>query len=117
MLGDYEQTIAGLRRLVRACGYLVIEDGFLADGVAHLPSAEGYVGRSEILRRLTACGDMVAQEIICPTEQNRSVNQRNTDLIRKRARQERETQILGTDVLCAIWVLRRAWQSGLPVQL
>jgi len=127
VLGDYEQTIAGLRRLVRAGGYIVIEDGFLADGVAHLPLAEGYAGHSETLRRLTACGDVVAQEVICPTEQARSVNQRNTDLIRQRAsvvrashpafeqlideyvaRQERETQILGTDVLCAIWVLRRA---------
>jgi hypothetical protein len=75
---------------------------------------------------LTACGDVVAREIICPTEQMRSVNQRNTGLIRQRARllrashpaleqlideyvarQERETQILGTDVRCAIWVLQR----------
>ena len=135
VLGDYEQTIAGIRRLVRAGGYIVIEDGFLADPVAHLPLAEGYAGHSETLRRLTACGDVVAQEVICPTEQARSVNQRNTDLIRQRAsvvrashpafeqlideyvaRQERETQILGTDVLCAIWVLRRAEESGLPVQ-
>ena len=127
VLGDYEQTIAGLRTLVRTGGYVVIEDGFLADGVAHLPLTEGYAGHSETLRRLTACGDVVAQEFICPTEQARSVNQRNTDLIRQRAslvkeshpaleqlideyvaRQERETQILGTDVLCAIWVLRRA---------
>lgn len=127
VLGDYEQTVAGLRGLVRAGGYMVIEDGFLADGVAPLPLAEGYAGHSETLRRLTACGDVVAQEIICPMEQSRSVNQRNTDLIRQRAslvrashpafkqlideyvaRQERETQILGTDVLCAIWVLRRA---------
>jgi SAM-dependent methyltransferase len=135
VLGDYEQTIAGLRSLVRAGGYMVIEDGFLADGVAHLPLAEGYAGHSETLRQLTACRDVVVQEVISPTEQARSVNQRNTDLIRQRAslvrashpafeqlideyvaRQERETQILGTDVLCAIWVLRRAWQSGLPVQ-
>jgi len=125
VLGDYERTIAGLRRLVRAGGHMVIEDGFLADGV--VPLAEGYAGHSETLRGLTACGDVVAQEVICPTEQARSVNQRNTDLIRQRAslvrashpafehlideyvaRQERATQILGTDVLCAIWVLRRA---------
>ena len=76
---------------------------------------------------MTAWGDVVAQEVISPTEQVRSVNRRNTDLIRQRAslvrashpafekliddyvaRQERETQILGTDVLCAIWVLQRA---------
>lgn len=127
VLGDYEQTIAGLRRLVRPGGYIVIEDGFRADGAAHLPLAEGYAGHSETLRQLTACGDVIAQEVICPTEQARSVNRRNTDLIRQRAnavrashpayeqlideyvaRQERETQLLGSEVLCAIWVLRRA---------
>ena len=127
VLGDYAQTIAGLRRLVRAGGYIVIEDGFLADGVAHQPLAEGYAGHSETLRQLTACRDVVVREVVCPAEQARSVNQRNTDLIRQRARlvrarhpafeqlideyvarQERETQILGRDVLCAIWVLRRA---------
>lgn len=127
VLGDYEQTIAGLRSLVRPGGFVAIEDGFLADGVAHLPLHEGYGHRSEILRQLTACHDVMVQEVICPTEQARSVNQRNTDLIRQRAsllrathpafeqlideyvdRQERQTQILGTDVTCAIWVLRRA---------
>jgi len=127
VLGDYEQTMAGLRRLVRSGGYIVVEDGFLANGVVQLPLAEGYTGHSEVLRQLTACRDVVAQEVICPTEQARSVNRRNTDLIRRRAslvkarhpafakliddyvaRQERETQMLGTDVLCAIWVLRRA---------
>jgi len=127
VLGNYEQTMAGLRSLVRAGGYIVIEDGFLADGVAHLPLAEGYAGHMETLRQLTACRDVVVQEVICPSEQARSVNQRNASLIRQRAglvrarhpafeqlideyvaRQERETEILGTDVLCAIWVLRRA---------
>jgi len=127
VLGDYEQTIAGLRTLVRSGGYIVIEDGFLADGVAQRPLAGGYAGHSETLRRLTTCGDVVALEVICPMEQARSVNRRNTDLIRKRAsvvrashpgyeqlideyvaRQEREIQILATNVICAIWVLRRA---------
>jgi len=124
--GDYVQTVAGLRRLVRAGGYIVIEDGFLAAGVAHLPRAEGYAGHLETLRQLTACGDVVAREVVCSAEQTRSVNRRNTELIRQRAslvkanhpalgqlideyvtRQERETQILGTEVMCAIWVLRR----------
>jgi len=127
VLGDYERTIAGLRRRVRVGGYLVIEDGFLADGAAHLPLAEGYAGHSETLRRLTACGDVVAREFICPMEQARSLNRRNIDLIRQRAnllkasfpaceelieeyvaRQEREIRILGSDVICAIWVLQRA---------
>lgn len=126
VLGDYEQTMAGLRSLVLAGGYIVIEDGFWADVVAHRPSAGGYAGHSETLRQLTACRDVVALEVICPREQALSVNQRNTDLIRQRAslvrashpafgqlideyvaRQERETRILGTEVLCATWVLRR----------
>jgi len=124
--GDHERTIAGLRRQVRRGGYFVIEDGFLADGVANLPGAEGYAGYPETLRRLTACGDVVAREIICSAEQTRSVNQVNTGLIRQRAslvkashpgvghlideyvaRQERETETLGTDFICAIWVVRR----------
>ena len=124
--GDHEQTVADLRTLVRTGGYIVIDDGFLADGVAHLPGAEGYAGRSETLRRLTACGDVLAREVVCSREESRSVNERNTDLIRRRAhlvrashpdlgqlideyvaRQERETQALGTDLICAIWVLRR----------
>ncbi len=124
--GDHEQTVADLRTLVRAGGYIVIDDGFLADGVAHLPGAEGYAGRSETLRRLTTCGDVLAREVVCSPEETRAVNERNTDLIRRRARlvrasrpdlgslideyvarQERETQALGTDLICAIWVLRR----------
>ena len=120
-------TVADLQRITSHLQLPVPICGGFADGVAHLPMAEGYAGHSETLRRLTACGDVVAQEVICPTEQARSVNERNTELIRQRAivvrashpafeqlideyvaRQERETQILGTDVLCAIWVLRRA---------
>lgn len=127
VLGDYAQTIAGLRRVVRPGGYIAIEDGFVADGVAHLPGNEGYASHAETLRQLTACHDVVVQEVICPLEQARAVNQRNTELIRQRAslvrashpaferlideyvaRQERETRTLGADVLCAVWVLRRA---------
>lgn len=124
--GDYELTIAGIRTLVRKGGHIVIEDGFLADGIAQLPGADGYASRSETLRRLTACGDELVRQVVGSAEETRSLNERNTDLIRRRAhlvkasrpdltelideyvaRQERETQLLGTDVICAIWVLRR----------
>ncbi|MDH3457649.1 MAG: class I SAM-dependent methyltransferase [Gemmatimonadota bacterium] len=124
--GDHRQTIAGLRTLVRQGGYIVIEDGFLADGIAALPGADGYAGRSETLRRLTAFGDELVRQVVCSADETRSLNERNTDLIRQRARlvkarhtdltelideyvarQERETQLLGTDLICAIWVLRR----------
>ncbi|MEE8585961.1 MAG: class I SAM-dependent methyltransferase [Acidobacteriota bacterium] len=83
--GDHQKTVADLRRLARPGGYIVIEDGFLANGVAHLPGCEGYVGRSETLRRLTAFGDLLVQEVVCSTEETRSLNERNTALIRQRA--------------------------------
>lgn len=124
--GDYEQTIAGLRTLVRPGGHVVIEDGFLADGVAPPSPSEGYAAHAETLRQLTASRDRLVLEVICPGDHTRAVNQRNTALIRQRAsrvrahhpalahlidayvaKQERETQILGTDVLCAIWVVQR----------
>jgi len=124
--GDYEQTLAGIRTLVRKGGYIVIEDGFLADGIAHLPGATGYEARSETLRRLTAWGDQLVRQVESSAEETRFLNERNTNLIRRRAhlvkasrpdltelideyvaRQERETQLLGTDVICAVWVLRR----------
>ena len=35
--GGYEQTIAGIRTLVRQGGHIVIEDGFVADGIAQPP--------------------------------------------------------------------------------
>jgi SAM-dependent methyltransferase len=124
--GDYEQTIAGIRTLARKGGHIVIEDGFLANGLAPVPGADGYSSRSETLRRLTACGDELVRQVQSSAEETRSVNERNTDLIRRRAplvkasrpdltelideyvaRQERETARLGTEVLCATWVLRR----------
>lgn len=126
VLEDYGHTIAGLRRLVRSGGYMLIEDGFLADGAAPAPMAEAYGGHAETLRQLTACGDDLVQEFLCPSEDASAVNQKNNDLIRKRAsivrekypafeqlideyvaRQERETRTLREDVLCAIWVLRK----------
>lgn len=70
VLGDYEQTISGLRRLVRAGGYDLIRQ------------------RASLVRASHPAFEQLIDEYV--------------------ARQERETQILGTDVLCAIWVLRRA---------
>jgi hypothetical protein len=54
--GDFAQTIAEIRPLVFKGGHILIEDGFLADGIGPLPGADGYVGRSETLRRLTTRG-------------------------------------------------------------
>lgn len=128
--GDHQKTVADLRRLVRPRGCIVIEDGFLAGGVAHLPGCEAYAGHSETLRRLTAYGDVLVREIVCSAEETRSMNEKNTALIWQRAHrlkvshpdladaidqyvagQERETEILGTDLICAVWVLRCSRQA------
>ncbi len=124
--GDHEKTVGDLRTLVRKGGYIVIEDGFLAEGVERLAGAEAYAGHTEMLRRLTASGDVLDKEIICSAEQTRAMNDKNTELIRQRARavkashpgferlideyvarQELETEILGRDLICALWILRR----------
>jgi len=67
----------------------------------------------------------IAGEVVWTPEETRAVNRRNTELIRRRAeevktkrpdladavdryvaRQERETEILGTKLICALWLLR-----------
>lgn len=123
--GSLRETLAGLRTLVRPGGHIVIDDGFLAEGVAQLPKYDGYANRTETLRQLTSFGDLLVCTVECSAEETRSVNEKNTAAIRKRAhalrekhrdlaelldeyvaRQERETRTLGTDLICALWVLR-----------
>ncbi|MGA7990343.1 MAG: hypothetical protein WCC53_02815 [Thermoanaerobaculia bacterium] len=72
-----------------------------------------YASRSETLRRLTASGDRLVLQVQSSAEETRSLNERNTNLIRRRAdlvkasrpdltelideyvaRQERETRLL-----------------------
>lgn len=127
LLGDHARTIEGLRGLVPPGGHIVYEDGFLADGVTPSRADATYVGRTDVLEGLTAFGDRLVGEVVGSREATRAVNERNTERIRERARrlrvrhpdlgallddyvarQERETRSLGTDVLCALWVLRRA---------
>lgn len=124
--GDHRKTVGDLRTLVRPGGYIVIEDGFFADGVAGLPGCKGYADRKETRRRLTSHGDRLVTEVLCPAEETRLVNERNNALIQKRASllrvrhpdlaeaideyvagQQRETEILGADLICAVWVLQR----------
>ncbi|MDA8016659.1 MAG: class I SAM-dependent methyltransferase [Thermoanaerobaculia bacterium] len=125
--GDYQSTMEGLRTLVRRGGLIVLEDGYLADGVPSLPDWPGYGDLATTRRSLAAFGDEWVDELIYSVEEIRAVNERNTELIRRRAElvkrdqpqlaprideyvanQEEETEILGRDLICALWVLRRA---------
>jgi hypothetical protein len=77
------------------------------------------------MRRPIVFGGGLVREVVCSAEKARSVSERNTAMIRQRARlpkanhpalagpideyaarQERETQILGTDLIGAVWVLQ-----------
>jgi 2-polyprenyl-3-methyl-5-hydroxy-6-metoxy-1,4-benzoquinol methylase len=124
--GDHESTVAGLRTLVRPGGLIVVDDLYLAEGAAQPIGYDGYADLAGMRRHLTAPGCAIVGETICQAEATRAVNERNTALIRRRAhelreahpglaelidayvaRQELETELLGTEHVCAIWTLRR----------
>jgi len=127
ILGTVDQCVGLLRRPIRPGGFIVIDDGFLARPEhMHQPGYESYVPHDETLTLLTTHGDEVLREVIIPGEDIRDTNQRQTALIRKRAeglasrypdaadslaqyveRQERECALLETDVVSAVWLLRR----------
>jgi len=126
ILGDHRQTIEAMRGLARPGGLLVLDDAYLAEGAAPAPGYERHHGREETLRALTAFGDRLLREVVTPPEREREVNRCNTDRIRARARriaaarpdlaplldafvarQERETDLLGGEVVGALWLLRR----------
>ena len=127
ILGTVDQCVGLLRETVRPSGYLVIDDGFLA-GTERVrePGYENYAPHEETLALLAAHGDEVLREVIVPVEDIRDINRRQTELIRKRAegiirrspsaaasimeyleRQERECALLETEVVGAVWLLRR----------
>lgn len=123
--GDHRTTIEDLRRLVRPGGFIVIDDVFIEDGAMHHPADESYATHADMLNQLTAFGDRLVEEVLYVPEHTRTVNRRNTDLIRQRATrlkarnpalsglldefvatQELETQLLGGEIREAIWVVQ-----------
>ena len=127
ILGTVDQCVGLLRQSVRPGGYMVIDDGFLAGTVPiHQPGYENYIPHDETVGLLTTHGDEVLREVIIPVEDIREINRRQTELIRKRAeglarrhpdaaaslaqyveRQDRECALLETEVVAAVWLLRR----------
>ena len=59
LLGDAAATVAALRRVVRADGWILIDDGYLEDGVGPSPDWDGYAGRAETEAGLTRHGDEI----------------------------------------------------------
>lgn len=128
VLGKFDQCVAKLRRCVHPGGYMLIDDGFLADPEkVESPWYEHCATHQETLRRLTANGDILLREVIIPTDDVKALNRKSTELIRRRVeklaklhpeaadslfwyveKQERESEIMETAVTSAVWLLQRA---------
>lgn len=124
--GNLKENVGKLRNCVRPGGYIIIDDAFLADKTEPVPGYENYTTHRKTLRQLSAFGDSLLKEVIIPEAEIRSFNLRNTELIRRRAeklarkypedaelirsyvrKQEEETEILGREVACVVWLLQR----------
>lgn len=128
VLGDAAETVGALRRCVRPGGYIVINDGFVAEGVALDSSGDlaGYAHLEETRRQMQSHGDRLVRERLPSTEEVDAYNASNTELIRRRAEalalrspevaqqvrgfvaeQERQSRLLTTELLDALWLLQR----------
>jgi len=126
LLGGYDQLVGRLRRTVRPGGHILIDDGFLKGGIPVQRAGYGhYIAHAQTLKQLTAHGDTLAQEILT-IEQNRRINQEYLAIIKQNAmallknrpeledsllsyirQQEKECEVLDTQITGAIWLIRR----------
>jgi cyclopropane fatty-acyl-phospholipid synthase-like methyltransferase len=128
VLGTWDECVAKIRRCVRPEGLMVIDDCYLAgDDKVDRPGCEHYVGHEETLQQLTAHGDTLLREVTLSQEYMKSVNSGYVESVRKRAEklskkhpeaadmlrgyvenQERESEIIETRLVVAVWLLQRA---------
>lgn len=120
VFGDAAETVAALRQCVTPGGLMVIEDGYATRPDDPLP------GYDAIAAGLTAHGDTVVSEWRGQVPEAAEFETRATKAIERRSRemmrlypgvaaalskyvetQRQETERLGTDLVPAVWVLRR----------
>ncbi len=78
--------VEALRQCVQQGGYIVVDDGFLADGVqSRPPGYEDCLPYDRTVAALTAHGDRLVAEVIVSPEKWHADDDRITDLIRRRA--------------------------------
>ncbi len=126
ILGRLDASVGVLRTAVRPAGYLLIDDGYLADGAPVQPGYEDYERRDETRRCLIVHGDRLLRELLASPEVLAAENRRTTEHIRRRAeslarrhpqdaaailgyveRQEAECAYLGAHFVGATWLLQR----------
>lgn len=128
VLGNFSRCVEQLRRTIPSRGYMVIDDGFLAQTEKlDRPGYEHYRSYNETIRQLTVHGDTLVQEMLIPVEELKAYNKKNTERIRKRAEklaehhpeladnfnryvqwEEVESRVLETETIPAVWLLQRA---------
>jgi len=124
--GDQEQTVSQLRTCVRPGGFMVIDDGFLADAQTRPVGYDDYADHGETVRRLTSCGDTVLRERVAPSQDIDQVNAQITEAICRRAEalklkypqaaelfdeyvatQHRESELATSSVIYCTWLLQK----------
>lgn len=116
-----------LRQCVRPGGYIIVDDGFLVDGVQSKPPGyEDCLPYDRTVAALTAHGDRLVVEVIVSPEKWHTDDDRITNLIRRRAAelalrhpqaaslldeyvqiQQRECETLEAIYVPATWLLQR----------
>jgi cyclopropane fatty-acyl-phospholipid synthase-like methyltransferase len=128
IFGDAAQTVAALRRCIEPGGYMLIDDGFLVSGREKVAGYEEYRDQQTTRDLLQSYGDRLVEEALVDQNELREWNVRATRSIAKRAealakrhpalaenlagyvaRQERETEILASAVVPAMWLLQKAY--------
>lgn len=127
VLGTFGRCIGELRGAVCEGSYMIIDDGYLAEGCeVDRQGYEHYVPHEETLRQLEAHGDRVLQEILIPLEDIKGHNRHNNESIERRARelarrypdsaellseyvegQKIECGILEEKIVAAVWLVQR----------
>jgi len=127
ILGDIGETVRALRAVAKPGGLILIDDAFLADGLAEPPPGyEQYAGHEATRELLTSHGDALIAERVFTTEEMRAIDARVMPAIRRRAaelidrapdlassvraylaRQEQESEWLAGAVRPVMWLLRK----------
>jgi SAM-dependent methyltransferase len=126
-LGTLGETVALLRTAVRPGGLILLEDGYLLEGVSvPLQEFDSYHERGSTLAALCAHGDLVVGEYLAPKEEVCAQNARDLDGLKARAEslaerrpelrgglnlwlggQAMQARLLESTLQTAAWVLRR----------
>jgi 2-polyprenyl-3-methyl-5-hydroxy-6-metoxy-1,4-benzoquinol methylase len=119
---DYSTAVKKIRKSLKPFGYLILEEGFIADNIIN----ENYLSHKEIVEQIISSGDEIVKEIIFPREWLVELNKQNNKFIQQRAAelynkypdkvdiikqyvdgQVSECEFLEKNFQSALWVLKK----------